>query len=398
MSASLEKNWTLEAEVLHNGVHILTTVLLVVGIASSLEMPLAQAVLNLGLLSSFAVIYLLGSRYLERAPKVALWGWVALLSIVWAGDLFVSRAGTYLIFTLFFVYLRVLDFRVGVVVVLVATGMVIGVQIPDGLTFGGVMGPAVAALVTIAITYALGAMAKISAEREELIVELTETRSQLAESERAAGVSAERQRIAHEIHDTLAQGLSSIQMLLHAADRDLVGDDTERGRRRIELARRTAADNLQEARAMIAALQPAGLTETSLASALERMADGFAGAGEMDIDVDVEGDERQLPMRMEATALRVSQGAVGNIVKHSGASRARVTLTYNPDEVRVDIVDNGHGFDLAEVENRPAGLGHVGLAAMRRRAEEVGGQLDIESAPGEGTALSVCLPLVGDVD
>ncbi|WCZ33387.1 sensor histidine kinase [Corynebacterium massiliense] len=398
MSTSIDnaaKNWTLEAEVLRNGVHVLTTVLLVVCIASSLEMPLTQAALNLGLLSSFAVIYLVGSRYLEHAPKVATWGWITLLTIVWVGDLFVSRAAVYLIFTLFFVYLRVLEFGVGVVAVLLATGVAIGKQIPDGLTFGGVMGPAVSALVTIAITYALGAMAKISADREDLIQELVETRSQLAESEHTAGVNAERQRIAHEIHDTIAQGLSSIQMLLHAADRDLNAGDTARGRERIELARRTAADNLLEARAMIAALQPAGLATTSLASALERMADGFAGAGEMTIDVDVEGTQQQLPMCIEATLLRVAQGAVGNIVKHSGASKARVTLTYNPDEVRVDVVDNGRGFIPDTQPNEP---GHVGLAAMRRRAAEVGGELTIESTPGDGTAVSVCLPLVGDVD
>ncbi|NYM59668.1 sensor histidine kinase, partial [Salmonella enterica subsp. enterica serovar Typhimurium] len=85
--------------------------------------------------------------------------------------------------------------------------------------------------------------------------ELIETRSQLAATERDAGMVAERQRIAHEIHDTLAQGLSSIQMLLHSADRDLDKQDADKARERIELARRTAADNLHEARAMIAALQ-----------------------------------------------------------------------------------------------------------------------------------------------
>ena len=115
----------------------------------------------------------------------------------------------------------------------------------------------------------------------------------------------------------------------------------------------------------------------------------------MTIDVDVEGTQQQLPMRIEATLLRVAQGAVGNIVKHSGASKARVTLTYNPDEVRVDVVDNGRGFIPDTQPNEP---GHVGLAAMRRRAAEVGGELTIESTPGDGTAVSVCLPLVGDVD
>ena len=73
-------------------------------------------------------------------------------------------------------------------------------------------------------------------------------------------------------------------------------------------------------------------------------------------------------------------------------------MTYAPDEVRVDVVDNGQGFDVAAVEGRPAGLGHIGLAAMRRRAEELGGEVAIESTPGVGAAVSVSVPLDNDVD
>src|SRR5690606_26695357 len=98
---------------------------------------------------------------------------------------------------------------------------------------------------------------------------------------------------------------------------------------------------------------------------LERMASGFAAAGELTIEVGVEGDGRQLPMRTEAALLRIAQGAVGNVAKHAGATRCRVTVTYEPDEVRLDVVDNGSGFDPSEVEQRPAGLGHIGLDAIR---------------------------------
>src|SRR5699024_1214251 len=104
------------------------------------------------------------------------------------------------------------------------------------------------------------------------------------ETERAAGVAGERQRIAHEIHDTLAQGLSSIQMLLHAANRDLDGEvNVDKARERIDLARHTAADNLQEARAMIAALQPVALSHTYLQCAFGFMTDGFEASVERDI-------------------------------------------------------------------------------------------------------------------
>ena len=87
---------------------------------------------------------------------------------------------------------------------------------------------------------------------------------------------------------------------------------------------------------------------------------------------------------------------MGNVAKHSGATRCRVTVTYAPGEVRLDVVDNGRGFDPEEVESQPAGLGHVGLEAMRSRAAEQGGELIIESQPGGPTAVTVALPVYGD--
>ncbi|OFP66595.1 ATPase [Corynebacterium sp. HMSC074C01] len=390
MTSTLDQR-SVESDALRNGIHVLTATLLVVAIFTTVRLPLWQGVLNLLLLVSFAVVYFGGSAYLEVLPRVARYGWMVILTVLWLADLAVAPAAIYLVFSLYFVYLYVLEMIPGVICVIAATVMTVLVQIPGGLSFGGIMGPAVSALVTIAITYAFRALSRMNQE-------LVKTRSQLVESERTAGMTAERQRIAHEIHDTLAQGLSSIQMLLHAADRDLDQEDIPKAQERIELARRTAADNLHEARAMIAALQPAALSETSLGAAMTRMADNFAATGGVDVSVDVEGDTQQLPMKVEAALLRIAQGAMGNVVKHAHASKARVTVTYAPDEVRVDVVDNGDGFDVEAVENKPAGLGHIGLSAMRRRAEELGGEVVIESTPGSGTAVSVSVPLDNDVD
>lgn len=377
---------------------MLTATLLVVSILSSVQLPLSQAVLNLVLLVAFAAVYFGGSVYLETMPKTARSVWLGMLTILWLADMAVAPVAVYLVFALFFLYPYVLDVVAGVLCVMATMLISILVQIPSGLTFGGVMGPAVSALVTIAITYAFRALARMNQKLTAMNTELMDTRSQLAASERDAGMIAERQRIAHEIHDTLAQGLSSIQMLLHAADRDLAGEDIPRAQERIELARRTAADNLHEARAMIAALQPPALAETSLEAALGRMAENYTATSGVAVEVDAEGDVFQLPMKVEAALLRIAQGAVGNVVKHAQASRARVTVTYAPDEVRVDVVDNGQGFDVEAVEARPAGLGHIGLAAMRRRAEELGGEVVIESTPGTGTAVSVSVPLAEHVD
>ena len=382
------------AEIMRNGVHILTATILVVAILMSVRMDLSLAVLNLLLLSLFSGLYFVGSYYLERMTGVWKLAWLIALTVVWIADILVASAGIYLLFVLFFLYLRVLGMVWGSISVIFGTAVSVGIQIPQGLTFGGVMGPVVSALVTVAIFYAFTRLHEINTERTALIRELMETREQLAETERAAGVAGERQRIAHEIHDTLAQGLSSIQMLLHAANRDLDGDiNVVKARERIGLARQTAADNLQEARAMIAALQPAALSQTSLVGALDRMAQGFAAAADLNIEVEADGEVTQLPMKLEAVLLRIAQGAVGNVAKHAQATRARITVSYSDDAVRVDIVDNGVGFDVKAVESRPAGLGHIGLAAMKRRAEEVSGEVVIESSPGNGTAVSVSVPL-----
>src|SRR5699024_9501499 len=116
-------------------------------------------------------------------------------------------------------------------------------------------------------------------------------------------------------------------------------------------------------------------------------------AGDITIEVEADGAVAQLPMKLEAVLLRIAQGAVGNVAKHAQATRARISVTYSEDTERVDIVDNGVGFDVKAVVSRRSGLGHIGVAAIRRRAEEVSGEVIIESSPGNGTAVSVSVPL-----
>ena len=316
--------------------------------------------------------------------------WAITLTVVWAMLLPTNVTAVYLMVPQFFIYLRIFPGLTGSLAVLGLTGMSILSNVPHGLTTGGVMGPLLAAVVTIGIDYAYWALWEVTSEKEQLIDELLKTRSQLAQSEHEAGIAAERQRLAHEIHDTVAQGLSSIQMLLSVAETEIEsGAEKEKPLQKIALAKTTAADNLVEARAMIAALQPAALAKTSLEGALQRLAE----KAQLQVDVDVEGDVRQLPMRTEATLLRVVQGALANVEKHAQADRAKLTLSYEPDMVRLDIVDNGHGFDPQAVAEQPRGMGHIGLNAMAERAAEQGGSLEIESAPGQGTALSIALPL-----
>ncbi len=379
------------------GITVLSLTLLLISLGALINMPLDLALLHIVVVSVFSFLLFYGMVEMHRWGHLGRSLWLASLTVLWIGDSLVTPVAVYWVFILFFVYLRAFNNWVGLVWVALGLGVAIGVQLPSGVTLGGILGPVLSALVVVASNYAFTTIARVSREREQLIDELLATRKQLADTERAAGISQERERLAHEIHDTVAQGLSSIQMLLHAAERDLEATGlTERElqapKRRMETARRAASNSLAETRAMIAALAPAPLTETSLGEALNRIAGDFAQAGGMQIEVATDGEVAQLPMRTEAGLLRIAQGAMSNAVKHSGASRVRVTLTYNPEEVRLDVVDNGRGFDPAAQGTTPTGMGHLGLDAMRTRAHELGGSLDVESAPGGPTAVSVVLP------
>lgn len=382
---------------LDTGVTVLSVSLMIISLFALAQMPLNMALLHIVLVSSFSFLLFYGLVELPRWSALSRATWLVGTTAVWVADMALSPVAVYWVFILFFIYLRAFNDWRGLTFVVAGLAISIGFQVPSGLTLGGVMGPALSAVVVVAINYAFTTIGRVSREREALIDELLETREQLAASEREAGRAQERERLAHEIHDTVAQNLSSIQMLLHAAERDLKAtglseEELEAPMKRMEAARRAASNNLAETRAMIAALTPAGLRQASLSEALERIARDFSAASDMNIEVETHGEAGALPMRTEAGLLRIAQGAVSNAVQHSGATRVRVTLNYEADGARLDVVDNGVGFDVAAQAGKPAGLGHLGLDAMRSRAAELGGELTIESAPGGPTALSVAVP------
>jgi signal transduction histidine kinase len=224
-----------------------------------------------------------------------------------------------------------------------------------------------------------------SAERAELIAQLEATRAELAEVSREAGILAERDRLASEIHDTIAQGFSSIVMLAQAAEA-VIDDDRDRARKQLDLIGRTARENLAEARSLVAGLVPVPLARASLADALARLA-GRAGE-ELGVRTDfaVRGSPRPLGTGTEVVLLRVCQEALSNVRKHAGATLVRVALSYCDEGVRLEVTDDGAGFDPEH-----AG-GGFGLRGMRARVSEIGGELTVRSAPGDGTKVSAELP------
>jgi signal transduction histidine kinase len=226
-------------------------------------------------------------------------------------------------------------------------------------------------------------------------VALTLENLRLVEEARQAGILRERQRMAHEIHDTLAQGFTSIVMNLEAAE-GVMTPGLGRARDHLDQARLTARESLTEARRLVWALRPEPLEGASLPEALGRLAERWSGESGIASSVATTGTLRPLPSEVEATLFRVAQEALSNVRKHArGASRVALTLSYMGDTVALDARDDGEGFDLdREAERkRDQHSGGFGLKGMRERVESVGGTLSVESVIGEGTTLAVKLPM-----
>ncbi|MEU6233311.1 sensor histidine kinase [Kitasatospora sp. NPDC047058] len=342
----------------------------------------------------YAVGPLLGSvRRSRRAAAL----WLALLGVTWAGVLVATQDGVWLAFPLYFLELHLLGRRGGLAAVgFTAVAAIVGWSWHQHtVSVAAAIGPALGAAVATATVLGYQALYRESEERRRLIDELTAARADLAAAHHTAGVLAERERLAREIHDTLAQSLSSIQLLLRAAQRALP-ERTEAAAGYVEQARQAAQDNLAEARRFVRALAPADLEGASLPVALERLCATTTAHSGLSVRLHVSGDQVQLPVPQEVALLRIAQSALGNAVRHAGASHAEVTLSYMEGEVALDVFDDGTGFDPAAVAaaaGAAAGEGGFGLPSMRARARALGGTFTVESAPGEGTALAVLLPV-----
>jgi signal transduction histidine kinase len=228
-----------------------------------------------------------------------------------------------------------------------------------------------------------------SAERRRLIEQLEATRSELAAAEREGGRLAERQRLARDIHDTLAQGFVSIVLQLQAAEAELPEGAAE-AREHLERARRTARDNLTEVRRLVWDLRPEALSAAPLGEALGRLAGRVAEETGMDATATVTGTPRPLSADAEVTLLRVTQEALANVARHANAGRVAVTLSYMDGEAALDVRDDGAGFAPSADGHGPDG--GLGLRGMRERVEALGGRLAVESAPGRGTTIAVTVP------
>ncbi|GAB2515947.1 Sensor histidine kinase LiaS [Corynebacterium atrinae] len=348
--------------------------------AFAVSSPVAWWVLAVGI--AFVAVYLLGAWAARGSggspgPRTASLGWIIVLTVLWAALTWLSPEGAYLVFPLFFLYLHLLPGASSAVVIILATAFaIVALGLHLGFSVGGVIGPLVGAGVPLLIGLAYRALTREAQAREQLLSELMRTRAQLADTEREQGALAERARLARDIHDTVAQGLSSIQMLLQAAE----PTTPEPAAGYLKLARETAAESLADTRQIIRELTPSRL-EDGLAAALRRL--GAEQSRRAEIPIEVTAADVDLPMGIQTALLRITQGALSNAIRHADASRIAIILAVDEGTATLKVLDDGRGFREAE---------SFGLQAMRERVEQFDGTLSVASTPGQGTAVRADLP------
>ena len=328
-------------------------------------------------------------------PERSWWptAWVVVVLLVWAALTLAAPSFDWTAVPLAFAALEVLAFPYALTVVVLMTVVVSfgWLRIADGVDPTVVAGPIGMALVTV---LAYRALEQESRTKQRLLDELGAAYEDLAVAQHRAGALAERTRLSREIHDSVGQGLSSINLLLNAAEQDW-DRRPDAARSHVRTAASAARAGLDEVRRVVRDLAPADLDGAdpvdALPEALSRIAAQTGPATE--VQVRVHGAPAAVPEDVATAIVRTARGALANVVEHAAARHAVISLTYHPDEVFLDVRDDGNGIDPRR--RRAAGLRGRGLRGIADRAESLGGRATVESAPGEGTTVSVAFPLDG---
>ncbi len=382
------------------GQHLVTAILLVIAMLRQVSTPehLWAAVLVSVL---FACWYAMGFIPLTNNKIInrPAW-WLAILLTIWIVSLFVSAEFMWLAFSLWLLLGHQLAFVPSILwsVVVYAFTLIAPFLHHGELSVAAAAGPLVGGLFAWGISRGYLQMERDAQERTSLVnslmraqEETSALQEELARSQHEAGIAAERTRLAREIHDTIAQQLSSIGLHAKAAS---AASNLDAANEALERIDHLSGQSLTDLRRIIAALAPAELDSQALAGALSRILDDFATDSGVKSRVDIEPGLPLLDPSLQIALLRTAQSALSNVRRHAQATTVVLSLSYSDDEVRLDIVDDGRGFTPPTGKlqhNTP--VGGFGLTAMNRRLNELGGGLDVESAIGEGTALCAHLPL-----
>ncbi|WP_340538673.1 sensor histidine kinase [Nocardioides sp. GXZ039] len=320
--------------------------------------------------------------------------WILGVITLWAALTLVAPSFAWTAVPVAFATLRVLrvPYAAALVALMTLVVSLAWARLTDGVDPTIVAGPIVIAFVTVVAFHTL---AREAAERQRLLDELTAAQDELASAERRAGAIAERTRLARDLHDSIGQGLTSINLMLQAAERDWDREPAV-ARDLVTTAAGTARRELDESRRVVQNLAATGLdgelvSGTALAEALRSAITESTGATTTVASLALHGEPQPVSPAIATALIRTVRGSLANVVEHADAGRVAVTLTQLPGEVLLDVRDDGRGFDPAA----PPGGSHrgTGLRGIRQRAESLGGRVSLESAPGEGTAVSVALPV-----
>jgi len=343
---------------------------------------LGRRLLAAGVIGLMALVYVaVGRRLVHRNVENGVTVAVALAEIaLFAVAVTATPFATWSLFAISPLIFMLTPLRWAAPLIVVANLVPAGVDLvrsPEEVAMDLVIG-LISAATGIWLGFWINRVIEQNVERGMLIAQLEATRAEVARLSHEAGAAAERARLAGEIHDTLAQGFTSIITLLQAADPALSDE-------RLALAVRTAKENLAESRALIEALSPSALADASLPDAVRRQASRFQQESGTCATVRVTGEERPLPTPVEVVLLRAAQEALTNVRRHARAREAAVLLAYAPGSVRLVVRDDGDGFHPGEADG-------FGLAGMRARAEQVSGRLTVRSDPSAGTTIELEVP------
>ena len=337
--------------------------------------------------------------------RSARWWWAAVV-VLWLSALVLANDFLWVLFPLVFVTLAVLPRPANLLAaaVLWAAGVVVVAWLhPQHWHIAVAIGPGIGTIFAVAIYVSYRALHREALTQRRIAEELAATQQELAATEHQAGRLEERERLARDIHDTLAQGLSSIVLLARAGRASASTGEAASPESKnaapdvFSTIEDTARDNLAEARRFVRDLTaPSAQVDLpdAITEILQRMRRRGSGLGEStEFRANFSGDtHRRLPESVVTAVVRCVQEALNNVAKHAHADHAVVSVAVLGDELTVDIFDDGRGFDPAQAPQQESSHGY-GLGGIQQRIAALSGTVNIESTPGEGTVVAARIPL-----
>lgn len=337
--------------------------------------------------------------------RSARWWWAAVV-VLWLSALVLANDFLWVLFPLVFVTLAVLPRPANLLAaaVLWAAGVIVVAWLhPQHWHIAVAIGPGIGTVFAVAIYVSYRALHREALTQRRIAEELAATQQELAATEHQAGRLEERERLARDIHDTLAQGLSSIVLLARAgrasaSTAEAAWPESKNAATDVfSTIKDTARDNLAEARRFVQDLTaPSAQADLpdAVTEILQRMRRRGSGLGEStEFRANFSGDtHRRLPESVVTAVVRCVQEALNNVAKHAHADHAVVSVAVLGDELTVDIFDDGRGFDPAQAPQQESNHGY-GLGGIQQRIAALSGTVNIESTPGEGTVVAARIPL-----